>query len=405
MTITEFTLLAIAKVKVGSEMLFTPEYAGLIKHKKIGLITNHTAVNNELETTLDCLKQHAKKHHYTLTALFAPEHGLEGLSPAGEKVKNSKDTSGIPIYSLHGTTLRPTDEMLKNVNLLIYDIQDIGSRSYTYINTLFFVMEEAAKRNIPVIVLDRPNPINGYTIDGPILEEKWRSILGYVNLPYCHGMTVGELAKYFNGEYKTGCQLHVVPMKGWKRSMSFADTGLTWIPTSPYIPEPSTVFYYPTTGILGELGMVNIGIGYTLPFKLVGAPWIQAAEFAKVLNDQRFPGVFFQPFHYRPFYGKFAKADCHGVLIVITDPTVYKPVTTQYLIMGILKHLYPAEFKKALENCRCKEVFSKINGTELVFQVMENTAHIVWPLLTLHQKERESFKVRRERYLIKDYGK
>ena len=161
--------------------------------------------------------------------------------------------------------------------------------------------------------------------------------------------------------------------------MSFSDTGLTWIPTSPHIPEPSTAYYYPTTGILGELGMVNIGIGYTLPFKLVGAPWIQAAEFAKVLNDQHFPGVHFQPFHYRPFYGKFAKTDCHGVLIVITDPAVYKPMTTQYLIMGILKHLYPAEFKKALENCRGKEVFSKINGTEEVFQVMQNTPHIVRP--------------------------
>ncbi len=403
LTLSPGELLAAAKVKVGSDLLFSAEYASLLKNKKIGLITNHTAINSHHETTLDSLKHHAKKYHYSLTAIFAPEHGLDGLERAGEKIKHSKDASGIPIYSLHGSNVRPTEEMLKNVELLIYDIQDIGSRSYTYINTLFFAMEEAAKRNIPIVVLDRPNPINGLTIDGPVLEEKWRSLLGYINLPYCHGMTVGELARYFNGEYKTGCKLHIVPMTGWKRSMSFEDTGLTWIPTSPYIPEASTAYYYPTTGILGEMGIVNIGIGYTLPFKVVGAPWIEAHTFAKKLNDQHFPGVYFQPFHYRPFYGKFAKTDCHGVLIVITHPRLYKPMTTQYLIMGILKHLYPAEFQKALENCRGKEVFSKINGTEAVFQVMQSTAHIVWPLLTLHQKERENFKVKRARYLIASY--
>jgi uncharacterized protein YbbC (DUF1343 family) len=367
-----------AHVKVGSESLFANEYVELLKNKKVGLISNQTAINSQWQSTVDLLKNHAKKHHYTLTALFAPEHGMDGTAHAGEPI-NDTASSGIPVYSLHGKTFRPTDEMLRQVNVLIYDIQDIGSRSYTYVNTLFFAMEEAAKRNIPVIVLDRPNPLNGNTIDGPMLEEKWRSIVGYINLPYCHGMTVGELAQYFNGEYHIGCQLHVIPMKGWKRSMSFNDTGLTWIPTSPHIPEPSTVFYYPTTGLLGELGLVNIGIGYTLPFKLVGAPWIDAVQFAKALNDQHFPGVFFQPFHYRPFYGKFSDEDCHGVFIIITDTKIYKPVTTQYLIIGTLKNLYPEKFKRALDKTQPTKAtfFTKVNGTEEVLRLMKEAPHII----------------------------
>ena len=195
--------------------------------------------------------------------------------------------------------------MLKGIDLLIYDIQDIGSRSYTFLSTLLYVMEEAAKQQIKVMVLDRPNPINGIVMDGPMLEEKWRSFLGYINVPYCHGMTIGELAQYFNGEYKIGCDLEVIPMKGWKRTMSFKDTHLPWVPTSPHVPEAETALVYPVTGILGELGIVNIGIGYTLPFKLIGAPWIQAEAFAEQLNQQQFPGVRFLPFYYRPFYGKF----------------------------------------------------------------------------------------------------
>ncbi len=392
-----------AKIKVGSDLLFTEEFVEWLKNKKIGLITNQTAVNGQWQSTLELLKAHEKKYHYNLTALFAPEHGIDGTSHAGEKI-NDTEFSGIPVYSLHGQTFRPTDEVLRQVNLLIYDIQDIGSRSYTYINTLFFAMEEAAKRNIPVLVLDRPNPINGNTVDGPMLEEKWRSIVGYINLPYCHGMTVGELAQYFNGEYHIGCKLHVIPMKGWKRSMNFSDTGLTWIPTSPHIPEPTTVFYYPTTGLLGELGLVNIGIGYTLPFKLVGAPWIEAQQFANALNEHHYPGVHFQPIHYRPFYGKFAKTNCHGVFIVITNPKLYKPVTTQYLIIGILKNLYPEEFKKALKANQTKEIFfTKVNGTEEVLRLMKEVPYIIWPLKTLHQKEREIFKIHRLKYLIRDY--
>ncbi|MCE5318214.1 MAG: DUF1343 domain-containing protein [Parachlamydia sp.] len=394
-----------SSVHVGIEQLWNEENIKLLRGKRVGIITNHTALTSQREWTVDLLKANAGQYRYKVVALFAPEHGLRGSQHAGEHVKDEKDADGIPIYSLHGSTRRPTSEMLKEVDLLVYDIQDLGSRSYTYVTTLFYAMEEAAARKIPVVVLDRPNPINGIIVDGPMLEEKWRSFVGYLNVPYCHGMTVGELARLFNGEYKVGCQLHVVPMKGWNRRMSFDDTGLLWVPTSPHIPEASTAFYYPTTGLLGELEIVNIGVGYTLPFKLIGAPWLDGERFAKALNDQKFAGVAFLSFHYRPFYGKFAHQDCGGVLIRVTDKERFRPVSTQYLIIGMLKGLYPKEFKEALEGSKQRrDFFSKVNGTEEVFRIMQEIPHIVWPLRTLHQDEREVFKNIRQRYLIAEYG-
>ncbi len=386
-------------------MLFTEDYAPLLKGKKVGLVTNHTAVTSQMQSTIDLLKKNAKPYGYTLVALFAPEHGIKGLAYAGEEVTDDVHGDGLPTYSLHGKTQRPTEAMLKNVDLLIYDIQDIGSRAYTYVTTLYYVMEEAAKRRIPVVVLDRPNPINGVTVDGPMLRDKWRSFLGYVNVPYCHGMTVGELAQLFNGEYKVGCTLHVVPMQGWNRRMTFNDTGLAWIPTSPNVPEATTAYYYPMTGFLGELTLVNIGVGYTLPFKLVGAPWIQGEKLALTLNKQKFPGVHFEPFHYRPFYGKYAHEDCHGVMIIVTDPYAYKPVTTQYMVIGILKSLYPKEFKEALAAAKGRqEMFNKVNGTDEAYKIMTEETHIVWPLRSLHQKERQEFMAIRQKYLIEEYS-
>jgi uncharacterized protein YbbC (DUF1343 family) len=395
---------AAQKVLVGADKLFTEEYADLIKNKNIGLITNHTAVNKNLRTTCDLLKENASKYKFRLMALFAPEHGISGIFYSEDHVEDELDPDGIPIYSLHGKTQRPTDKMLKPINLLIYDIQDIGARSYTYITTLFYVMEEAAKRKIPVIVLDRPNPINGITVDGPMLEEQWRSIVGYINVPYCHGMTIAELAQFFNAEYKIGCKLHVVPMEGWKRQMTFQDTGLTWIPTSPHIPEASTAFYYPVTGILGELQLISIGVGYTLPFKVVGAPWIDAKRFAKMLNDQKFPGVHFLPFYFCPFYGRFARENCQGVQIVVTDPLKFKPVSTQYLIIGMLKTAYPKQFKKALAaSVSRKNMFCKVNGTEAIYNALSGSGSIVWKLRGVHEKERNAFMALRKKYLISSY--
>lgn len=393
-----------ANVQLGIDNLFSSEHRSLLRGKQIGLITNHTAIDSNGRTTIELLKENEKSLGYSLKALFAPEHGLTGLQYANESIKNDRDIDGIPIYSLHGSTRRPTSAMLSEINLLIYDIQDLGSRSYTYSSTLFYAMEEAAKAHIPVIVLDRPNPLGGLLIDGPMLEKEWRSFVGYINVPYCHGMTIGELAQYFNGEYRIACQLTVIPMKGWRRNMTFEETGLTWIPTSPHVPEARTAFFYPTTGLLGELQLVNIGVGYTLPFKVIGAPWINAQQFAKKLNDQKFPGVYFYPFHYRPFFGRFAGQPCHGVYIIITDPHSFLPVTTQYLLMGMLKNLYPIPFQQALDASRsCQEMFNKVNGTAEVYRMLREEKYLIWKLRALHQKEREEYLLKRQTYLISDY--
>lgn len=394
-----------SKVLVGADNLFTEDYLPLIRSKKIGLVTNHTAYNGQMQSTIDMLKSQAKKHSYQLKALFAPEHGITGASYASEEVKDEKDEDGIPIYSLHGKTRRPTAAMLKNLDLLIYDIQDVGARPYTYVTTLFYVMEEAAKYKIPVLVLDRPNPINGIVVDGPMLDEKWRSMIGYINVPYCHGMTVGELAAFFKGEYQIPCELTVVPMKGWQRWMTFHDTGLSWIPTSPHMPDASTVFYYPMTGILGDMKLTNTGGGYNLPFKIVGAPWIDAKKFAQNLNSQRFPGVAFKPFFYKPFWGRFSNENCQGVLLLVTDPLSFKPVSTQYLIIGMLKSLYPEKFKEAIDTINAnKSLFCKINGNEEIVRMITEETNIVWKLKAYHHKERAQFLNVRKKYLNQSYS-
>ena len=388
---------AAPQISLGVDAFFDDGHVAKLKGKRIALLTNHTGVDRQLRPTLQLFQENAG--HYQIIALFSPEHGLQGQHHAGAAVKHS-DEKGIPVYSLHGETRRPKPEMLQGVDIVIYDIQCTGVRTYTYPTTLFYTMEEAAKQNIEVIVLDRPNPINGVIVDGPMLEEKWRSFIGYINIPYCHGMTIGELATFFNEEYKVGCKLKVIPMKGWERSMSYRDTGLAWIPPSPNVPEPDTPLFCPSTGILGELHILNIGIGFTLPFKIVGAPWIQAKDFAEKLNGQKLPGVHFQPFYFRPFWGLYKGVDCQGVLLQITDTQIYKPLAVQYLLLGMLKSLYPKEFLSHLDKSPNKDLFSKANGTDAVYEILLKEKYPAWKLIELHKNEREAFLEKRKKYLL-----
>lgn len=389
-----FSVWASSIVSPGVEVFFDEGHFALIKGKRIGLLTNHTGVDREMRSTLQRFTDSG-----AISALFSPEHGLKGQHYAWDFVKHGHE-SGIPVHSLHGETRRPKQEMLKGLDVIIYDIQCTGVRAYTYPTTLFYMMEEAAKMGIEVIVLDRPNPINGLIVDGPMLEEKWRSFIGYINIPYCHGMTIGELAKFFNEEYNVGCKLKIVPMKGWKRSMSFRDTGLAWIPPSPNIPEPDTPLFCPATGILGELSILSIGIGFTLPFKIVGAPWMDAKEFAEKLNAQKLPGVHFQPFYFRPFWGLYKGLDCQGVLIQITDAKIYKPVSVQFLLLGMIKSLYPKEFTKRLVESSSKDLFCKANGTDAVYEILLKEKYPAWKLIDLHKVEREAFLEKRKKYLL-----
>ena len=391
-------LLLAGKVELGIDRFFKEGYVNAIEGKRVGLITNQTGVDGQLKSTV---KLFCEGKNFKLAALFAPEHGLDGKIYAGIEVK-SGSTNEIPIFSLHGRTRRPTEEMLQRIDVLVFDIQDIGIRPYTYASTLFYVMEEAAKRSIPIIVLDRPNPMGGLMVDGPMLDDKFRSFIGYINVPYCHGMTIGELALFFNGEYKIGCNLKIIPMKGWTRDMIFKDTGLAWIPTSPNIPESDTPYYCATTGLLGELELVNIGIGYTLPFKIVGATWINAEQFAHALNEQKIPGASFSPIHYKPFYGSLKDKDCQGVKIHITNHVLYRPLLTQFFIIGLLKSLYPTEVNAKLKTLSKEKqsLFNKSHGSDTAINLLLTEKFVTWKLISHHIEERGQFIQKREKYLL-----
>lgn len=387
-------------IELGVERFFSHPMSSKIKDKNIGLIINQTSVSRNFETTLDLFL----KNNFRIKALFTPEHGLHGFHEAGQKVESTTFQS-LPVFSLYGENRRPSEKMLKDIDVLIFDIQDIGVRSYTYASTLFYAMEEVAKAKKKLVVLDRPNPLGGIVVDGMMLDPALRSFVGYINVPYCHGMTIGELAQFFNDEYQIAVDLTVIPMQGWKRSMVFSETNLPWIPTSPHIPEPDTPFYYATTGLIGELGLASIGIGYTLPFKMIGAPWINADELASHLNAQKLNGVKFVPTHYKPFYGVFKGQVCHGVLIKITEPNQYKPASTQMLLLGILKSLYPKQFEEILKkvNKSAKDLFCKCSGTQEIFHILEKEKYASWKLIGFQNKEREAFLLKRKKFLNPAY--
>lgn len=394
-----FSLFSSPKVELGADRFFEEPFLSQLNGKKVAIVTNHTGIDSSLRSTVDRLLDF--QGSYQVVAIFSPEHGFAGVSYAAENVSHS-EVGKVPCYSLHGDHRRPTEEMLKGIDVIIYDMQEVGARCYTYTTTLYYVMEEAAKRKIEVIVLDRPNPIGGVIVDGPMLELEERSFVSYLNIPYCHGMTIGELAQFFNHEYQIGCRLKVVPMKGWKREMRFQETGLVWVPTSPQIPEDDTPLYYPATGILGELELVNIGVGYTLPFKIVGAPWIQADRMTKALSNQKLSGVQFLPFHFKPFFGPYKHQECHGVRIVVTDVTSFRPVTTGYLIMGVLKSLYPKEVAQRLKKMpnSKKIMFNHINGTSRIWDLFFNELYPGWKMASIDLDARKAFMEKRKKYLL-----
>ena len=374
-------------------------YKSLIENKGIALIANQSAVNRDYKKTLDILLNHGIQ----VSKIYAPEHGYFGGVDAGELFSESW-IRDIPILRSYGSTKRPTEAMLENVDVVIYDIQDIGSRSFTYLSTLLYFMEEAAKKNISIIVLDRPNPMGGHIVDGLLMDDQHRSFISYVSVPYCHGMTIGELALFFNTEYKVGCDLTVVPMRGWKRGMIFEETGLPWVPLSPQIPEVDTPFYYATTGLIGQWSFMNNGVGYTLPFKILGAPWADAIKMADILNAQKLPGVLFEPFHFTPYYALFAMEHCEGVRIIITDKKTFLPVSTQYTIIDVLKDLYPNEFTESMQTLKKvqwkENSFNALNGSIDIGKIICNEKYFISRLCEMIRKDCEYFIPIRNKYLI-----
>ena len=259
-------------------------------------------------------------------------------SPPGEYVESETDPStGLPVYSLYGKTRKPSPEMLKGIDVLVYDIQDIGSRSYTFISSLGLLMEAAAENNIPVVVLDRPNPLGGIRMEGALTRPGFFSFVSQFAIPYIHGLTVGELAMLLNGEGMLAegsrCDLQVVKMSGWSRKMYFEETRLPWVLSSPHVPHRDSPLYYPATGIAGELYVVSIGVGYTIPFQTFAAEWINADTLTSRLNNLKLPGVIFRPIHYKPYYSTLQGKMVHGVQIHLTDASVAPLSLLQFYIM------------------------------------------------------------------------
>lgn len=382
------------RIKLGIEVLLESQL-DLLKGKKVGLITNPTGVDGNLKSTVDLLWENSE---VKLVALFGPEHGIRGDLPAGKYVKSYTDKkTGLPVFSLYGKTRKPTREMLKGIDILIFDIQDVGVRYYTYISTMALSMEAAREKEIEFVVLDRPNPLGGINVEGPILEKKFKSFIGMYPIPIVHGMTVGELAKLFNDEFGIGAKLTVVKMEGWRRDMFFEETGLPWINTSPHIPTPLTACLYPATGFIGELKVISTGIGTTRPFEYIGAPWIEAEELAEELNRQQLPGVYFRPVHYQPFYALHAGKECHGIQIHILDGKKFKPVETGIHLISALKELYPEKMKFSLGTGS----FDKALGTEKVSLSLKEGKSPEEIILSW-QNDLKKFLAIRHKYLLYD---
>lgn len=387
-------------IKTGLETLADNKFT-LLKGKKIGLITNPTGVDHSLRSTIDILY---KAKDVRLIALFSPEHGIRGDFTAGEKVGTVTDLlTGLPVYSLYGTTRKPTNEMLKDIDILIYDIQDIGSRSYTFISTLGLAMEAAAENNIEFIVLDRPNPLGGIRMEGPVTEPDFVSFVSQFAIPYIHGMTVGELAMYLNEEgllkNSVKCKLKVIKMQGWKREMTFEETGLPWVPSSPHIPQAQSVTFYPATGIFGELYVVSIGVGYTLPFQLMAAEWWNADSLAQNLNLLRLPGIIFRPIHYKPYYSVSQGKMVHGVQIHIMDPANVSLSLIQFYIMQEAHKLWPDKDVFSLCEKSRLDMFDKVCGTDKV-RIEFSKTFSVSSILPLWTKDIAAFRTKAEKYFL-----
>lgn len=341
-------------VRVGSDRVFEKKYFEWIRGKRVGLVTNPTGVDSRLELTADKL---AAQPGTSLTALFAPEHGLSGAAQAGEQVQSTTS-----VYSLYGPNPGPTAEMLANVDVLMFDIQDVGVRFYTYLSTLYETMRSAAAKGIPLIVLDRPNPIDARRVQGVMLEPGHESFVAIYRMPIRYGMTVGELAQLMNAEAHLGCDLRVVPVKGWKRSHWFDKTRLQWILPSPNVPTLDTATVYPGTCLI-EGTNLSEGRGTTRPFELIGAPWLDSKKVTESLNRLGLKGVYFRPQAFTPWFSKYKDQLCQGIQVHVLDRDDFQPIdATLHIIEQIMK-LQPGslEFNNG---------FDRLTGTSQVREAL-----------------------------------
>ncbi|MCF6268151.1 MAG: DUF1343 domain-containing protein [Melioribacteraceae bacterium] len=331
------------KVKLGIEVLKENNF-DILQNKRVGLVTNPSGVDSKLTSTIDILYS---GKGFELVALFGAEHGIRGDVEGGDKISDYEDAiTGLPVYSLYGDNRKPTKEMLENLDVIVYDIQDVGCRSYTFISTLGKIMEAASELNKEVVVLDRPNPLGGNKVEGNIVEDGYFSFIGQFKIPYVYGLTVGELAVLLNNEgmLENGvkCNLKVVKMDGWKREYTFEDTGLNWVPTSPHIPHKDSPAFYVISGIVGELrDVISVGVGYTLPFQTFAYENVDGVKLANRLNQLSLPGLLFMPISYKPYYAFGSGEHISGVEVFITDFAKAELMKTQLYVLQELKIMYP----------------------------------------------------------------
>ncbi len=393
------------RVKTGIEVLRDRGFEGLVG-KRVGLVTNPSGVDSKLRSTIDILYN---APGVNLVALYGPEHGVRGDVYAGGKVTDTVDeVTGLPVFSLYGATRKPTPEMLEGIDVMVYDIQDVGVRSYTFISTLGLVMEACAAKGIEVMVLDRPNPLGGNKIEGCYVEQPYYSFVSQYKIPYVYGLTVGEFAQLVNEEglncgqkgnqAPAKCKLTVVPMEGWTRDMIYEDTGLPWVLPSPNIPFKETPMYYAAAGVCGELyGFMNIGIGYTLPFQVFGATWLDPQKLKERLESYGLEGVSFRTIWFKPFSGSQKGQLVGGLQYFFTEYEKARITEVQFYVMQAVAELYPD--KKAFEVANVGGIFDKVCGTDYVRTVFSK-GYKVKDIVDYWRKDEASFRELSQKYHI-----
>ncbi len=387
------------KIVLGIEKLLD-EHANMLRSARVGLVCNQASVDHSLTHVADLV---GTKQGINLTALFGPQHGIRGEVQDNmiETAHSIDRATGVPVYSLYSETREPTEEMLRDVDVIVFDLQDVGCRIYTFVYTLANCMRAARKFGKSVIVCDRPNPITGENVEGNVLEPEFASFVGQFPIATRHAMTVGELARMFVGEFGIACELEVIPMDGWNRSYWFDETDAEWVMPSPNIPTVETAVVFPGTVHL-EGTMVSEGRGTTRPFELLGAPYVDGDQLASYLRELDLPGVYFRPCGFRPTFQKHSNTICGGVQIHVLDRESFRPVITGQGIVKAIYELYRQDFEwkePPYEYVFDKNPFDVIAGSDTIRKQIENHASIDM-LQESWQTRLDLFKEQRNRYLL-----
>ncbi len=385
--------IVIVRIRNGVDV-FLEDPASIVDNSKVGLITNPTGVTTDLYSTFDAFYEHP---NIDLIAVFGPEHGVSGDVQDALPIKNMIDQdTGIPIFSLYGEVEKPTKEMLEKIEFLFFDIQDVGSRFYTYISTLTFALEASKEIGIKIIVLDRPNPINGITIEGNIPDSGFESFVGLQKVPIRHGFTIGELALLAND--RIGAMLEIIPIDGWKREMWFDETGLPWVQPSPNIPTIETATVYPGTCLFEGIN-ISEGRGTTRPFEYIGAPWIERKIWASALNTLGLEGVIFRPCHFIPTFDKYKGEICGGVQLHVIDWEVFKPVETGLHMIATCIDLYDQDFKWRQHQQSDHPHFDLLTGTDKIRKALTEGASVD-SIINGWKGSLEKFTERKKSYIL-----